>query len=148
MDIFINLMNTKGPIPGILSMRFVKGSDATLAFTRFPVTCILEVDGIPWTANQHMISLDDFLAAVLTAFKAAGIPFTLHWGKNAPWGFAGLTDTMYGSAKTDWINHRSALLSQKMADFFSNDFLHTTQLAEYVTDLPRELVALKNSVEG
>ena len=95
-----------------------------------------------------MISLEDFLSAVLNAFKAANISFTLHWGKNAPWAFPGLTDTMYGSAKTDWINYRSALLSQKMADFFSNDFLRTTELSGYNTSLPRELSVLQTMIAG
>jgi len=148
LQIFTERMNTLGPIPGILSMRFVKGSAATLAFTRFPVTCVLEVDGIPWEANANMIGLDEFLAEVIKAFMAAGIAFTLHWGKNAPWSFPNLIDIMYGDADDEWKNMRSVLLSKQMADVFSNDFLSTVKLDDYRVNLPGDLATLKNTIAG
>ena len=148
LDLFIDLMNSKGPIPGILSMRFVKGSPATLAFTRFPTTCVLEVDGIPWEANSHMIGLDDFLSEVIKSFTSAGIAFTLHWGKNGPWAFPNLIDIMYGDADDQWKNMRSTLLSKSMADLFSNDFLTTMKLDDYRVSLPADLAATRNAIAG
>lgn len=148
LAIFTERMNTLGPIPGILSMRFVKGSSATLAFTRFPVTCVLEVDGIPWEANNNMIGLDEFLAEVLKAFKSAGIAFTLHWGKNGPWAFPNLVDIMYGDADDEWKNMRSVLLTKQMADVFSNDFLSTVKLDDYRVNLPGDLAKIKSKIQG
>ncbi|MEO5594439.1 MAG: FAD-binding protein [Chitinophagaceae bacterium] len=146
LDLFIGLMQDKGPVPGILSMRFVKGTDATLGFTKFPITCILEVDGIPWKENDNMISLDNFLTAVIEAFTSNNIHFTLHWGKNAPWAFPGLVDTMYGAAAEEWKNLRSTLLTEKTADLFSNDFLNAVKLDNYKVDVPADLIALRNLI--
>ncbi len=42
MDLLGKLTRDEGPIPGIFAMRFVKQSQATLAFTKFPITCVLE----------------------------------------------------------------------------------------------------------
>lgn len=136
LDVMVKLMNERGPIPGILSMRFVKGSDALLAFTRFPVTCVLEVDGVLWKGNAGMISLEDFLHDIVDALKANSIGFTFHWGKNAAWGYPGLVDLMYGTRDDEWKDLRSGLLTKEMADIFSNDFLTTVQLADYRRRVP------------
>ncbi|WP_420149408.1 FAD-binding protein [Spirosoma sp.] len=144
LDLFIKLMNDMGPIPGILSMRFVKASKATLAFTKFPATCILEVDGIPWQGNQNMISLNDFLTEVIKSFIDNGIKFTLHWGKNAPWSFPNLVDIMYGQADDEWKDMRSILLSKQMADLFSNDFLNTVKLSDYRVNVADNFTTLKD----
>jgi FAD binding domain len=146
LDLFINLMNEKGPIPGILSMRFVKASEGTLAFTKFPTTCILEVDGVPWKGNENMITLDDFLSAVITTFKDNNINFTLHWGKNAPWSFPNLVDIMYGEADDEWKDLRSVLLSKQMADLFSNDFLNTVKLSDYRVNVSDKFIALRELI--
>ncbi len=146
LDLFIDLMNDLGPIPGILSMRFVKGTEATLGFTKFDTTCILEVDGIPWKGNQNMISLEDFLAEVIKSFKENNINFTLHWGKNAPWSFPNLIDIMYGDADDEWKDMRSVLLSKQMADLFSNDFLNTVKLADYRVNVPNDFTQLRDLI--
>ena len=131
LDLFIKLVNEEGPIPGAMALRFIKASKATLAFTRFPMTCILEMDGILWKGNKDMISPGDFERKMIEAFMAAGIKFTIHWGKNADWAFPGLISYMYGDKADDWKNHRSALLTKQMADLFSNGFLERTGLSEY-----------------
>jgi len=141
LDLMISAMKENGPIPGILSMRFVKASEATLAFTRFPVTCILEVDGLLWEANPQMISLEDFMTRMVEIFKDHAVKFTLHWGKNAPWSFPGLIDYMYGDADDTWKDIRSALLSKQMADLFSNDFLDTVKLSDYRGAASSDLIA-------
>lgn len=148
LQLFIDLMNEKGPIPGILSMRFVKQSSATLAFTKFPVTCVLEVDGIPWKPNENMISLDDFLSEVIKSFAANGIGFALHWGKNAPWDFPGLIDMMFGNTDDEWKDMRSALLTKQMADMFSNNFLNRVKLADYRTQLTGDALAARELVNA
>jgi hypothetical protein len=138
---FLKLVNEEGPIPGAVALRFVKASEATLAFTRFPVTCILEMDGVLWEGNQNMISLAQFTRRIVEVFIADGIKFTLHWGKNAAWDFPGLIDYMYGNKDDEWKMYRSALLSKQMADMFSNEFLQTAGLADYRVNTPPTLIA-------
>jgi hypothetical protein len=133
LDLMVKLAKEEGPIPGIYAMRFVKQSKATLAFTKFPVTCMLEIDGITWTPhNNNMISLQRFSTRMIELLKANNIPFTLHWGKNADWSFPGLVDHMYGPSATAWKQQRSSLLNREQAALFSNDFLVSTKLDEYM----------------
>ncbi|MFT7033200.1 MAG: hypothetical protein ACJA2S_001703 [Cyclobacteriaceae bacterium] len=144
LDLFIKVINEEGPIPGAIGVRFIKASKATLAFTKFPTTCILEIDGVLWKGNQNMISLNDFGYALIEAFQSAGINFTLHWGKNAAWSFPGLLDLMYQDKDDEWKNYRSALLSKSMADLFSNGFLDTLKLSDYRQNTPENLIASIN----
>lgn len=141
LDTFLKLINDVGPVPGAVAMRFVKASEATLAFTRFPITCILEMDGILWEGNQNMISLEEFNRKIIETFMAAGIKFTFHWGKNAAWDFPGLIDYMYGDKDDTWKNYRSALLSKDMADLFSNGFLDAIKLSDYRPNVSEQLIA-------
>jgi hypothetical protein len=131
LDVLANLVRIEGPIPGIFAMRFVKQSKATLAFTRFPVTCMLEIDGLIWKGRPNkMISLEQFCARMIDVLNDNHLPFTLHWGKNADWSHPDLVKGMYGSDKADtWKKHRNALLSKEAAALFSNDFLKQVQLA-------------------
>jgi hypothetical protein len=140
LNLFIRVVNEEGPIPGAMALRFVKASKALLAFTRFPMTCILEMDGILWNGNENMISLEDIQKKLLEAFINAGIKFTIHWGKNAAWSFPGLLDYMYGDNDDLWKDYRSALLSKQMADLFSNDFLNRLNLSDYRVNAPKSLV--------
>ena len=48
LELLAALARDEGPVPGIYAMRFIKQSKATLAFTKFPVTCMLEIDGLIW----------------------------------------------------------------------------------------------------
>jgi hypothetical protein len=131
LDLFVKLVNKEGPVPGAMALRFIKASEATLAFTRFPMTCIVEMDGILWKGNRKMISPREMERKLIQAFMLAGIKFTIHWGKNADWTYPGLTNYMYGEKAEEWINQRSALLSAPAADLFSNDFLNSTGLSAY-----------------
>jgi hypothetical protein len=53
-ELFKSIVNKMGPVPGAIGIRFVKASKATLAFTQFPITCVLEMDGIQWQGNANM----------------------------------------------------------------------------------------------
>jgi hypothetical protein len=141
LDLFIKVVKEEGPVPGAMALRFIKASEALLAFTRFPMTCILEMDGILWKGNDNMISIDDFQKKLLEAFTGAGIQFTIHWGKNAAWSFPGLIDYMYGNNDDSWKDYRSALLTKQMADIFSNNFLNAIRLSDYRVNAPKNLVA-------
>jgi hypothetical protein len=104
------------PFPGLLTMRYVWQSKAMLAFTRFPVTCTIE---LPAAASQRT---RQYYTRAFDALKAVGIPFTLHWGQmndlnegnvRARWG----DDTV-----SRWIQARRRLLSAPGERYrFSND---------------------------
>jgi hypothetical protein len=89
------------------------------------------MDGILWEGNKKMISPRQMEKRIIETFMAAGIRFTIHWGKNADWSYPGLVEYMYGNKTEEWINYRSALLSGQMADLFSNDFLDAVKLSDY-----------------
>jgi hypothetical protein len=130
LALLVKLAKEEGPIPGIYAMRFVKQSKATLAFTKFPVTCMLEIDGINWDGHAHgMISLKEFCTRTIEVLQENNIAFTLHWGKNADWSFPGLADYMYGGRVQEWKTQREKLLSPEAQQLFSNGFLEDLGLA-------------------
>lgn len=140
LELLAGLAIDEGPVPGIYAMRFVKQSKALLAFTRFPVTCILEIDGLTWKpVNNNMITLERFCTRMIEVLQANNIPFTLHWGKNADWSFPGLINYMYGDDADRWKGYRSALLRAETASLFTNDFLNDIELSEYIADAPSSL---------
>lgn len=130
LQLFVATINDPrfGLLPGAIGIRIVKKSKATLAFTRFPVTCVIELDGLqPDTKGSQrkaaLDRLDAFCAEVCRQLISAQIPFTLHWGKNARWTYPNLVQHMYGSAATEWQQSRNTLLSAPMRKVFSNPFL-------------------------
>jgi hypothetical protein len=135
LDLFINVANTAGPVPGAIGIRFIKGSEATLAFSKFPLTCMLEMDGITWKGNAGMISLLDFETRLFEAFRSAGIAFTLHWGKNTAWHLPGLINYMYGTADDTWMDYRSALLGKQSCDLFNNDSYRPAASSKLIANL-------------
>lgn len=109
--------------PGMIGLRFVKGSDALLAFTRFDTTCMIEMTGAGGACTA------DFYDRAWAALSARQIPFTLHWGK--------VNDTArdniharWGGAVDDWISARHKFLSATGRHMFTNDLLTKTGLAE------------------
>ena len=144
LELLVDLAKTEGPIPGLYAMRFVKQSGATLAFTKFPVTSVIEIDGLNWNPKtDNLISLANFCTRIIEVFQQNNIPFTQHWGKNADWSFPGLIDLMYGDKALEWMQHRSAFLTPRQALLFSNEFLDDTGLSRYMVDAP---VAFAESV--
>ena len=124
LEILLNSMTTiisDMNVPGLLSCRFVKGTAATLGFTRMPQTAIVEVDGVKWK------DLDKFIESVLKQMKSLPFEFTLHWGKNADWS-PELVETMYGNRKTDFLNERNKLITPQMRKIFTSKFLEDTGL--------------------
>ncbi|WP_025740239.1 FAD-binding protein [Aquimarina pacifica] len=138
LNALMNLTKKEGPIPGIYAMRFVKKSEATLGFTKFPVTCVIEIDGVIWKKSRNLMSLQEFSKRMIEVLQQHNIEFTIHWGKNADWGFSGLLDDMYGSKALEWKKCRNLLLSDKMKEVFSNDFLRTVGLSENVVHFDNE----------
>lgn len=118
------------PVPGIFAMRFIKKSEATMAFSKFPFTCMVEIDGIQWSDKEKIIGLKEYSKKLIGVLKDNNIPFTIHWGKNADWEFPGLVEHMYGNEVKKWKKIRNKLLTIPMQDVFSNAFLDSTKLSE------------------
>jgi hypothetical protein len=112
-ELMLELNRTKGPFTGLFAYRFVKGSKATLAFTRFDQTCIFELDGV-FSDRTYK-----FYNEAWKLLEAEGIPFTFHWGK-----VNDMDETrvrrMYGTAVDTWINARNTLLDEDCRKVFSN----------------------------
>ncbi len=144
LKVLVDLTKNEGPIPGIYAMRFVKKSEATLAFTKFPVTCIIEIDGVLWKKSRKLMSLKEFSRRMIQVLQKNNIPFTIHWGKNSDWRFPGLLQHMYGDKAAEWQEYRNNLLSKEMAALFSNDFLKKVKLYDpktKVENIDEDLIA-------
>ncbi len=110
---------------GLLGIRFVQNSPATLAFTRFaPLTCTIELPGLNSVGTQN------FYKQVYSNLDSAGIPFTLHWGQEGDYSPARLA-AMYGDAADTWIRARNRLLADPAQRYmFTNDFLKRLGISE------------------
>jgi hypothetical protein len=115
-EMLIELNETEGPFLGIFSYRYVKGSIATLGFTRFNPTCILELDGAESSGTRN------FYAAVWNELEARNIPYTFHWGKIHNLDEA-RTRKMYGAGIDNWIEQRNKLLSPDSMKIFNTPSL-------------------------
>jgi hypothetical protein len=116
---------TQSVFAGLMGIRFMKNSAATLAFTRFaPLTCTIELPGLNCSGTQ------DFYNLVYSSMDKAGIPFTLHWGQEGDYSAARL-HSMYGSAVNTWVEARNQLLPTSAQQYmFTNDFLKRLGLGE------------------
>jgi len=111
-------------LPVIVSSRFIKGSDSLLAFNKFDRTCTIELDTIASPKAS------EFLRKVRQNLHAAGIPFTVHWGKLDRFMTAARYRTAYGDALTRWKAARSALLENPDVEtVFTNAFMTKLGLA-------------------
>jgi len=74
-ELLLNLNNSAGPFAGIFAFRFVKGTKATLGFTHFDPSCVIELDGVFSEQTQN------FYEAFWNALEQQQIPHSFHWGK-------------------------------------------------------------------
>lgn len=112
-------------LPLILSHRFVKGTKALLGFTRFDTTAVMEMDAVNTPETRA------FFNKVWEALDAAGIPFTLHWGKYNSFLTPDRVRDRYGDSAVDqWLASRETLLeSAAVRQIFNNDFTTGVGLA-------------------
>ena len=75
LELMMEINAAHGPFPCILAMRFVPGTLATLGFTRFPSTCVIDIDG-PYSTRTR-----SYFARIWQALHDSGIDYGLHWGK-------------------------------------------------------------------
>jgi hypothetical protein len=112
-------------LPMLISVRFVKGTQALLGFTKFDPTCVLEIDAVNTSKTR------EYLTLLWNALAQAGIPFTLHWGKFNSYLTSNRVRNMYGGAVVDqWKASRSTLLENPNVEkVFTNGFLNATGLS-------------------
>jgi hypothetical protein len=109
-------------LPMTFTMRFVKGTNALLGFTKFDPTCVLEIDAINTPKTQ------EYANKVWTNLEQAGIPFTMHWGKFNTFLTKARVEAMYGPNVQQWVQSRETLLSPEVRQVFTNDFLESIGL--------------------
>ncbi|HTI59326.1 FAD-binding protein [Mucilaginibacter sp.] len=115
-DLMLNINNEIGPFTGIFSFRFVKRSTATLGFTRFERSCVMELDA-PFSDTTY-----GFYTKVWKTLEDEGIPFTFHWGKVNELTPERLAN-MYGDGIDRWIAARNKLLDADTIKVFNNPLL-------------------------
>lgn len=122
---FDTYQNFGAVLPLLLSVRYVKGTRATLGFTKFPTTCVLELDAV------NVRETRDYVKAVWKALEDADINFTLHWGKYNTYLTGPRVLKMYGaSAVNQWKASRATLMeSPEVSRIFDNTFVRNAGLA-------------------
>ncbi len=117
LDMMIDINRMHGPFPCILALRFVPGTGATLGFTRFPRTCVIDIDG-PYSTRTR-----SYFARIWQALHDSGIEYGLHWGKILGLS-AAETRRLYGDRVDRWRSARDRLLPDPaVREVFRNAFL-------------------------
>ncbi len=126
IDRVVNIImdtNQQSPFPGGMALRFVKGTRAILGFTRFPKTCILELDGVDANVSRK------FFETVWEKMELENIPYTLHWGKYNQNLTPSRVRAMYGDGAVDtWLASRHQLLDAATREVFNNKFMERSGL--------------------
>ncbi|GAA3510664.1 hypothetical protein GCM10022393_25280 [Aquimarina addita] len=114
----LNIIEGGDPFPGGISLRYVKGTQALLGFTKFTNTCVLELDGVDSDSTRR------FYQKIWNRLETLHISYTLHWGKiNFNLNFSRI-QKMYGTAAVQhWIETRNALLDHDTRAVFTNKFI-------------------------
>ncbi len=108
---------------GAVAVRFLKGTKATLGFTKFENTSVMELDGLDSKGNHKVFN------NVINRLEAQNIPYAIHWGKlNAPLNKERIL-AIYGKDKLQtWKQSRAQLLSAEVRSVFVNEFMEKCSL--------------------
>lgn len=123
LDVILDVQNRSRNFPGVIALRYVKKSDALLAFTRHSPTCIIDLDAVDNRTSHN------FFRGVWRAFDEQNIPYTLHWGKANDLTPESLL-TMYKDDLDKWLNIRRSLLDEEYRGIFSSPFTDRCGLSE------------------
>jgi hypothetical protein len=115
-EVILSVINDVGPIACIVAFRFVKGSKALLAFTKFDTTCTIEIQAV---YSDRSLNFYNSLWKELTN---KDIPYTFHWGQMNNLDAVKVRN-MYGTNVDKWINARKKLLPDKYRKLFNNKVL-------------------------
>jgi FAD/FMN-containing dehydrogenase len=105
--LLLQLNKTAGPFAGVFAYRFVKGTRATLGFTRFPATCVIELDGVFSGPTNR------FYGAVSNALLTENIPHTFHWGKIFEADSKRIRKMYTDQAVRQWLSARMQVLQDR-----------------------------------
>ncbi|MBB1285145.1 FAD-binding protein [Flavisolibacter sp. BT320] len=122
-EILLRLNKIEGPFTGVFAYRFVKGTRATLGFTRFNPGCVLELDG--FYSNLTM----RFYQAFWEILMKEAIPHTFHWGKMFDVDGTRIRKMYSDDAVNSWMAARNAILeTETCKTTFTNALLRQWQL--------------------
>ena len=121
--LLMDLNDSSGPFAGIFAFRFVKGTRATLGFTHFDPSCVVELDGV--FSNKTL----NFYEVFWNALEQQQIPHSMHWGKMLRLDGQRIRK-MYGDDKVNvWIAARTAILHDSaIRKVFTNDIMREWDL--------------------
>lgn len=115
---------TEAPFGTPLALRFVRSSQATLAFTRFGrVTCTMEMPGLDSQRTRAGFE------RIQRRLAERNVPHTYHWGQALPlepeW-----VRKAFGARRTRWLAARRSFLGPGGRAMFTNALLSRCGLAE------------------
>ena len=123
VETLLELAKNHKKIPSTFSLRYVKKSKASLAFSKYNMNCLFGIDGI---STKKTI---EFVEKITPALNAKGIKHTFHWGKVNVMD-SDFVKTAYGQSRIDWINARTQIFNDPvMAQIFTNDYIHVRGLS-------------------
>lgn len=123
LQAILDVHETSKPFPGVFAYRYIKKSDALLAFTRFDMTSVIDLDAVDNKVTR------EFYRKVWDAFEAQNIPYTIHWGK-ANEMTPERVIAMYGDDLQTWLSERRNLLDAECRRVFSSPFTDQCGLSD------------------
>lgn len=105
-----------GKAPVAFACRYAVKSPGLLAFTRFPRTAIIDIDGLDAPATRKVME------TTIADLRAVGLPHTEHWGKINQLTATSVRDS-YGTDLERWIKTRTDLLDRDGEYVFGSAFL-------------------------
>ncbi|HBF89774.1 MAG TPA: hypothetical protein DDX09_01275 [Hyphomonas atlantica] len=100
----------------VFTARFAVKSRASLSFLRFENTAIINIDGLTRAGIAGWIShSDEFSRDFTNALEEAGVPFSIHWGKDIP-SDASKIAADFGDAALRYKAARAALVPASLRD--------------------------------
>jgi len=100
----------------VFTVRFAVKSRASMSILRFEDSAIINIDGLTRAGIAGWIShSDEFSRAFTDALEEAGVPFSMHWGKDIP-SNASKIATDFGPAAKRYQAARAALVPENLRD--------------------------------
>lgn len=103
-------------IPSVFSMRFVPKSKATMAFTKFEMNCVIDIDGIETKGTKK------YADKITSILEKKNVDHTWHWGKYNSMDRA-FMDKYLKEERTQWLKKRLDFFGDKVYSTFTSDYL-------------------------
>lgn len=115
--ILLEEQDHSGPAGVVFACRYVRKSDALLAFTKFPINCVIDIDGV---YSKRTVS---FLNATWSRLEREAIDYAWHWGKLNGYTASNIRRRFGENNIETWLQQRDRLLSTDAnKQVFSNPF--------------------------